>query len=67
MKNIELLEKGRQYELGQNIQFSINHKVVLILDEFGMIYKGNRVEDAGEAYELFMQVLSEMKEFNKIQ
>lgn len=47
-----------------NIEFSKHGIEVLRLDERGMIYKGKRVEDAGEAYRAWMEVMEIMKERN---
>ena len=38
---------------------------VLVLDEHGMTYKGQRIEDAGEAHRAFLEVMSMMKEQSK--
>jgi hypothetical protein len=35
---------------------------VLVLDEQGMIYKGKRIEDAGEAHRAFLEVMALLKE-----
>ena len=35
---------------------------VLVLDEHGMTYKGQRIEDAGEAHRAFLEVMAMMKE-----
>jgi len=37
-------------------------KPVLVLDKDGMIYKGQRIEDAGEAHRAFLEVMKMMKE-----
>jgi len=37
-------------------------KAVLVLDKDGMIYKGQRIEDAGEAHRAFLEVMTMMKE-----
>jgi hypothetical protein len=34
---------------------------VLVLDKDGMIYKGQRIEDAGEAHRVFLEVMAMMK------
>lgn len=34
---------------------------VMRLDPQGMTYKGQRIEDAGEAYRAFMEVMEKMK------
>jgi len=33
-------------------------KAVLLLDKDGMIYKGQRIEDAGEAHRAFLEVMA---------
>jgi hypothetical protein len=35
---------------------------VLVLDKDGMIYKGQRIEDAGEAHRAFLEVMVMLKE-----
>ena len=35
---------------------------VLVLDKDGMIYKGQRIEDAGEAHRAFLETMKMMKE-----
>lgn len=35
---------------------------VLVLDEQGMIYKGKRIEDAGEAHRAWLEVMVMLKE-----
>lgn len=35
---------------------------VLVLDKNGMTYKGQRIEDAGEAHRAFLEVIKMMKE-----
>jgi len=35
---------------------------VLVLDKDGMIYKGQRIEDAGEAHRAWLEVMVMMKE-----
>jgi hypothetical protein len=35
---------------------------VLVLDEKGMTYKGQRIEDAGEAHRAFLEVMALLKE-----
>jgi len=37
-------------------------KAVLVLDKDGMTYKGQRIEDAGEAHRAFLEVMTMMKE-----
>ena len=46
-----------------NFTFQIGEppKEIMRIDEEGMIYKGTRIEDAGEAYRAFLEVMSEMK------
>ncbi len=39
------------------IRFRIAGEDVLVLDEQGMVYKGQRVEDAGAAHAAFMDVM----------
>jgi len=40
---------------------------VMRLDKDGMIYKGNRIEDAGEAHKTFLDVMHEMKHRSHLQ
>jgi hypothetical protein len=35
---------------------------VLVLDKDGMIYKGQRIEDAGEAHRVFLETMALLKE-----
>ena len=35
---------------------------VLVLDEKGMTYKGQRIEDAGEAHRVFLETMALLKE-----
>lgn len=35
---------------------------ILVLDELGMTYKGQRIEDAGEAYRAFLETMRAMRE-----
>ena len=35
---------------------------ILVIDKEGIIYKGERVKDAGEAYKAMMDVLNKMKQ-----
>jgi hypothetical protein len=35
---------------------------VLVLDKDGMIYKGQRIEDAGEAHRVWLEVMAMLKE-----
>jgi hypothetical protein len=37
-------------------------KSVLVLDKDGMIYKGQRIEDAGEARRVFLETMALLKE-----
>jgi len=37
-------------------------KAVLVLDKDGMTYKGQRIEDAGEAHRAFLEVMALLKE-----
>jgi hypothetical protein len=39
---------------------------VLVIDRDGMLYKGKRIEDAGEAYAAFMQMMGQMNNQPKI-
>jgi len=45
----------------ENITFSIGGEEVLRLTEKGMVYKGELIEDAGEAHRMFLEVLRGMK------
>jgi hypothetical protein len=38
---------------------------IMRLDEAGMVYKGERIEDAGAAYKAFMEVMTEMKKWGQ--
>ena len=40
-------------------------KAVLVLDKDGMIYKGQRIEDAGEAHRAWLEVMAMLKERSK--
>ena len=40
------------------IRFTITDETIISLDRCGMIYKGERIEDAGEAYRLFVGFLN---------
>lgn len=45
-----------------NIFFCVNDgEELLRLDSQGMVYKGQRVDDAGEAHRAFMEVMNAMK------
>ena len=48
----------------QNVVFTCGNASapVLVLDKDGMIYKGQRIEDAGEAHRAFLEVMAMMKE-----
>lgn len=48
--------------LPEQIVFSIDGARILILDKDGMTYKGQRVEDGGEAHTAFLEVMAKMKE-----
>ncbi len=45
----------------QTIRFIVATEEVMRLDHQGMVYKGQRIEDAGEAYRAFMEVMTVMK------
>lgn len=49
--------------LASNITFSVSSEPapVMVLDKDGMTYKGQRVEDAGEAHRAFLEVMEKMK------
>ena len=44
------------------VTFNIEGQDVLVLDGQGMVYNGKRIEDAGEAYRAFLDVMKGMKE-----
>jgi len=44
------------------MRMSVNGTDVIVIDEEGMYYKGELVEDAGVAYGLFLKVLEHMHE-----
>ena len=45
-----------------SMRMSVNGTDVIVIDEEGMYYKGELVEDAGVAYGLFLKVLEHMHE-----
>lgn len=45
----------------QNVVFRIGDEDILRLDLKGMTYRGKVIEDAGEAYRVFMEVMNKMK------
>jgi len=54
MKNY--IRKPIQIRAGE-IRFVVDNTIALILDSRGMVYRGRRVEDAGEAYRAFLRVV----------
>lgn len=44
----------------QTIRFTAGTECILVLDEEGMIYKGQRIEDAGEAHRAFLDTMAAM-------
>ncbi len=40
-------------------RISLNNEV-LILDKDGFVYKGERIQDAGKAHKIFLEVMQEM-------
>lgn len=45
------------------ISFKAGNHITLVLDKEGMIYKGKRIEDAGEAHRAFMEMMKAIKEY----
>jgi len=43
------------------ISFKVGEEEVLLLDEHGMTYNGQVIQDAGEAHKAFLEVLANMK------
>ena len=46
----------------QNFSFYAGMELVMTLDKDGIIYKGQRIEDGGEAHRAFMEVMGLMRE-----
>lgn len=45
-----------------SVTFNVNSGVeILRLDDRGMTYKGQRIEDGGEAHRAFLEVMAQMK------
>ncbi len=45
-----------------SIVFSVNPAIeIMRLDDRGMTYKGQRIEDGGEAHRAFLEVMARMK------
>lgn len=42
------------------IKFNVGGETILIMDEQGIIYKGERVKDAGEAYKAWVDACNRM-------
>ena len=55
MDNIEFRQEPN------TIAFMPKDTAVLTLDAEGFVYKGTRIDDAGTAYNLFIQVMQEIK------
>ena len=51
-------------QLENNITFHCgpDSREIMRLDEDGMVYKGQRIDDAGEAHRAFLQVMGAMTE-----
>jgi len=51
------------YSHNQNItSFAGNSSApVLVIDKEGFVYKGNRIQDAGEAHKVFLEVMYNIK------
>lgn len=45
----------------QELKFLANKTEILRLDHTGMTYKGQRIEDAGEAHRAFIEVMTAMR------
>lgn len=57
-----------ELELQENtISYKVGNDPVLVIDQEGMIYKGVRVRDAGEAYAAFMATMSALQTIPKVQ
>ena len=50
-------------EPSNRIVFNCGAVPVLVLDKDGMIYKGQRIEDAGEAHRAWLEVMEMLKEW----
>ena len=51
-------------QLDGSVTFYVDGNGVLTIDLLGMIYQGVRVEDAGEAYKAWMEVMGKMQEIH---
>ena len=51
-----------QMDLDRTIRFVVEGKAIIVLDKDGMVYKGKRVEDAGEAHRLFIEFMGQTTE-----
>ena len=49
------------FAANNTISFKVRDEEVLLLDEQGMTYKGQVIQDAGEAHRAFLEVLANMK------
>ena len=49
------------FAANNTISFKVGEEDVLLLDEHGMTYKGQVIQDAGEAHKAFLEVLANMK------
>jgi hypothetical protein len=52
---------SEQIKVDENITFKANYTEVLRITKDGFIYKGELIEDAGEAYKVWMEVMEQMK------
>lgn len=59
--NIAESKEGKDKIVFENITDENFPVEIMRLDKDGMIYKGKRIEDAGEAHRLFLEVLELMK------
>jgi hypothetical protein len=52
--------------MSQQINFNINGEPIITINEQGFHYRTRFIEDAGEAYKLFMSVMKLLQHQNKI-
>ena len=60
VSNDLLMAGSFELDLDTSVTFQCG-EVILVLDEKGMVYKGERIEDAGEAHRVFLEVLYMMR------
>ena len=58
----EVGQDVKEFKPDQTIRFFANQKEILVIEEDGMIYLGERVHDAGKAHEAFMDTMTRMRE-----